>query len=1161
LRDLGSDRVSFRHDVLREWAIANLIHSDPTMVERLSLDRPAPASLARGIELAARMHLERSADSKPWQSLVERLSEGAHGSWRRAVLLALVRSEVGPELLTRASGFLLANRASMLRELIRIVMAVDVEPASKLFASVGVDPAAIPAGLYVPSGASWYRLISWLLSLKQGLPVAAIPEVVDLYTAWSIGVMGLDPLTPLLLQWLYRWLTEIETARDAETFSDWRAPFGGELDSDRFRSLESDLRSGFLLFCNRMPGLAVEYLRSLSQRRRNQDAVRSILKFRGSLAQAAPAELAELTASALIPKHRSEREREDRLLDEPFDYVDHKFIPASPAQGPFLELLTHAPQHGLSLINRLINHAILFYTRGRDYGANAITISSPDGDRTFPWMQSYGWSREWAGHGSVTSGLMALEAWAHHRIEAGEALDTVLTDVLGPRGSPAAYVLVTVDLVLSHWPKTRETAVPFLACPELLCIDRDRHLNDNLELPDYFGFKALQKEPVGAASQRDLRKRVSRRVSLDELLGKYAFGPDELRERLAALLHRAAARLGPPDEQSDLRDPNFMVVHALNLVDPNNWREVSVALTDDTQVPAHEYVSPAAESKHLAALQEAARDKNADRSMQAALGLALEDPSRSSPTFAAQAVTWAQGAATTPKSEDADENWMREQAVVTAAMVMMRDGGSELRKRHREWARSVFAQALQTKEDPVYRFRSGLRYNPIAIAFAGMAHSLKDRSATGDLRALLEIATRDNPAAAHGFGAAATTLASVDERLPRSALRCAFAASIRSSREWDLPKEEVAARSERKRQRVEAVVDAELAWLAGERPEPDWPAFPSETARARRGVRLRLGRGQQDRPAPQRSRPAEYTDHQAAALWLKNAVALVYVVQRPWIREVLRTYTGWTAGANGAGLNAYEEIADPPSEWNDAYFDLLARNLPGLDLSQIEQLALGPVSSMADESFFDVITQFLRSVDGVYFNDRGLQELIATSIRSALADRLMASGGWKRLCSSRSTSIEIHIGPAIAVLFFNDYGFGQATKCYLLPGGIDRVDSFLPVLEKLVAQSGTSLFIAVVTLNLLEVSPRSGHLAFMVAATNIWLESHTDDSGFWVDNDIGHRVCVWLEKVWRQAPALLDADKAIRIDVDRLLAALVSFGVADARRLEEALAGGLENGA
>ena len=43
-------------------------------------------------------------------------------------------------------------------------------------------------------------------------------------------MIGLDPLTPVLLKWLYRWLTEIETAQEAENFRDRREPFNGELD-------------------------------------------------------------------------------------------------------------------------------------------------------------------------------------------------------------------------------------------------------------------------------------------------------------------------------------------------------------------------------------------------------------------------------------------------------------------------------------------------------------------------------------------------------------------------------------------------------------------------------------------------------------------------------------------------------------------------------------------------------------------------------------------------------------------------------------------------------------------------------------------------------------------------------------------------------------------
>lgn len=173
---------------------------------------------------------------------------------------------------------------------------------------------------------------------------------------------------------------------------------------------------------------------------------------------------------------------------------------------------------------------------------------------------------------------------------------------------------------------------------------------------------------------------------------------------------------------------------------------------------------------------------------------------------------------------------------------------------------------------------------------------------------------------------------------------------------------------------------------------------------------------------------------------------------------------------------------------------------------------------------------------------------------------MMASSGWKHLEGSRSASIERHIGPAIAVLFFNEYGFTHPTACYVLQKGIDRLDAFFPVLEQLV-EHGPSLFVALVTLNLLEVSPRSAHLPFLVTAAKVWLRSYPDNSDFWVDYGIGLRVCVWIEEVRRQEPTMLDTNEEVRLDVDRLLAALISLGVADARRLEAALARGSGSGA
>ncbi len=1150
LRDLGGDRVSFKHDVLREWAIGSLLHAEPERIGQLPLARPASAAHARGVELAARMAIERSGDSKAWESLLQRLS-GAdmHGSWRRAALLALIRSEVSPELLTRAADYLFAGRGVLLRELIRVVIAVESEPAARLFSSIGINPATIPTSLHVPSGPSWYRLTVWILSLGDKLPNAAIPDAVDLFIAWSGGVLGVDPLTPVLQARLLGWLNEIETARDNATLKDLREPFGGEIDYDRMRSLESDIRSAFLLFASRTPQLAVDYLRRLGSRRRGEDAIHGILKFRGTLAQAAPAELAELTANALIrkPDKQDRRRRDER--EEPFEYVDHDFLPVSPSQGPFLDLLTHSPQHGLALIRRLVDHAVSFYSGGREPGADAITVVFCDSERSFPWQRSYYWSRDANGNYSVTSALMALEVWAHRRIEAGESFDTVLPDVLGPAGSPAAYLLIAVDLVLSHWPKSRDSAIPFLASPELLSLDRERQLHDGFEYPDFFGLKALQKEPSGTASLADLMKRPSRKVSLEYPLGNIAVhGPAATRKQLAELLRQVAERLGPPEPKSTMRDPRLMVVYALNLLDPANWQDATVTLRDGSTSSVRQYLSPEAERKHLEALQAESAPKNADTDMQLALNAALDDPSRSSPEFAAAAVKWAQS--TTDSQGSVDEARMRDQVIVAAAMIAMRDGDAELRASKAEWARGIFATVLGAETDPAPRFRDGLRFNSVAMAFVGTVHKARESARPEQIQGILRIAAHGDPAAAHGLGPVADVLAFIDERLLRAVLRCAFASCIQRGRNRDATDEERSSDRDQRRQKLDAAVDAEMAWLSGPGAEPEWPAFPGEEVRRRRHLRLPGSPAESREPA--KRPPDEYVHHQAAALWLRSANRLGDVSTHSWLRDIARVYGPWTMAANGAGLDQNEDIDNPPREWNNAYFDLLARALTGLSLPAIEQLALEPLVSLPDEPFFDAVADFVRSVDAVYFGGHGITETAAVAIRSKLVERLMESNGWTWMVTSRSPSIERHIGSAISTLFFNQNGYAPA-KCYVLPPGIDRIQPFLPVLERL-ARNGPSLSVASVAMNLLEVSPRPTHLPFVVAAAKSWVDHYPDDTRFWVDYGIGRRVCVWLENVLAQDTALLGENHPFRMDVDRILAALVRVGVVDARRIEQSFA-------
>ncbi len=1156
LRNLGIDRVAFRHDVLREWAIANAVHADLGLVDRLSLDRPATATLARGVELAARMAIERARDGASWHVLIERLSQtGVHRSWRRAALLALARSEAAEALLQRASPELFANGAVLLRELLRTVMAVEVIPASKAFAASGLDPALIPSSLNIPRGPAWTTLIIWLLSIGDNVPNEAVPEIVQLYAAFSVGTLGATDITRFTTRQIYRWLRQVEPG-DATPGSSVRPGFWTHFNRDGVQSVKSDLRDAFVMFARTTPDLAAEYLKAVGQSEHNEDVVRSILKMRGTLAQAAPAELADLTARALIAEPRRRERYFDRGREEAFTYLDHEFLHASPAQGPFFELLTSSPKDGLALVHRLVAHAVAHRSRGADPGANRLALSLPEGECTFPWTQTYFWARN-SDYYAVTSALMALEAWSHRRIETGAAFETVLTDVLGPPGSCAAYLLVAVDLVISHWPKSLDVAAAFLGCPELLCIDRTRQVHDRVEMPDFFGLSALRSEPWGGVSAGELKRRSSRRTTLDELIGNFTLlASPEQYTRLRTLLAEAAARLGKPGAGAHLGNPEFMVQYALNLADVSNWQDIEVTLKDGSTGTARRYLSPAAEQSHLQALRDAATHTSTDFEMQSALSVAVDAPTRLLPEGRSAAVAWARRSSSAPvevQSEDAGEQRMRKEAVLTAAMIVMRDGDDALRAEHGEWARFQLNETLKAvDDDPAHQIREGLRFNPTAIAYAGLIHALRHRYTPDDMRALLEVAAAGNHAAARGFGAAVVALEIIDSRLPRAILRCAFGACVVENRIWDAPSQEaVDASKARGLERARAAITAEMAWLYGTATEPQWPRFPAEPAQPKRRLTY-SGHHVAAPKLPEAMASTEHANHQAAALWLRQVRGLSDDSLRVWLSKVVNTYMPWTTAANGAELDDGEETDHPPFEWNDTFFAVVARCIVGLSTHEVTELAVRHIVKLPDQNFYDVLADFLRSLDAVYFAGGNISTEVAVDVRRAFAERMLTTHGWVHLSRSKDFSIEMHLGPAIAVLFFNDHTFGQGSKCYLFEKGVEGIAPFLPVLGKLV-QEGPSPFVALVLLNLLEVAPRAEQLEVLVTAGSAWIEVYPDFRKLWLDHGVGRRWCLLIEAIRVCSPASVSHNAPLRSTIDGLVAALIALGVPEATRLEEEL--------
>jgi hypothetical protein len=301
LRQISSVRAEPAHDVLRDWAIGCLLHEEPEHFAAMALENAAPLRLVRGVEFAARLYAESGGDATAWRALLDLVSTpGAHGSWRRAVLLALARSERAEEILNRCLPALAANNAESLADLVRAAIAVDSQPAAPLWAALGADTTKLTDDFVAPRGPAWPNMIVWSLAIGNRLPHAAVPQFVDLYSRWCSALAGLDHLSTLLVARLYAWLVEVEAKnhpRESRLIAWKEAQEPTRLSMTP--SQESDLRTAFLMWCKLRPADANAYLQGVVNHPHRHVLFRRLLSFVGTAPYAAPQAIADLFLQAL----------------------------------------------------------------------------------------------------------------------------------------------------------------------------------------------------------------------------------------------------------------------------------------------------------------------------------------------------------------------------------------------------------------------------------------------------------------------------------------------------------------------------------------------------------------------------------------------------------------------------------------------------------------------------------------------------------------------------------------------------------------------------------------------------------------------------------------------------------------------------------------------
>lgn len=1166
LESLREDRagatVAFWHDTLRDWTIAFLLEEQPDRLKTLDAERPLPAALARGMEIRARLTLDADETGESWLSLLRDVEQdGRHGSWRRPVLLALPRSDNAIALLDRLETPLVADKACRLRELIRLMIAVEslsiAEIVSRL-QSPTLDIGNLPTDMVIAAGPSWAPLVCWVVARLDRLPSAAIPDVTKLFQLWLLTTHAQElEINNSIVEALYGWLTRIEEAMRPIAVRDGRDLPEVDLDFGHMQDVNEDVRMTFLSFCHLRPDLAARYLSETDPGRHHE--ARAILRFPGSAARAAPAALVDFALSVIIPKQDALRSRRrDFGPFGVFDIMDYASL--SPGQGPFFELLDHAPAEGLRLVREIVEYATEWYReewRRDRHSLPVLTIPFPGGPKSFEGsFEIYQWARGGMGPLVAASALMALEAWGHREIEKGRPFSEVLHDVLGPSGSSVSFVCVAVDLALSHWGVVAEAAWPLLASAELLYFDHNRWTRD---VAGVARFDLAEPEPAAWKVKRaDLVARPSRRCQLTDAIGVLTLeGPVELHGMMSAALGDECKRiesLSHPSDGDALNGLHATAQRALRMSDTRNWMRKTVT-QDGREIQGYQFQPTAEEEARLEEAREPSNANVADLVMRLRLQEALADPAKSNPTIVAEGVAWARTQPTVPDGEDEDDfdrKW-RARAIVTAAAIAGRDAEGPEREELLAWALPVLQEAATSEDDDLSSYvTKHVWSNTAAIAAVGFAGIYCKSRDTEARDTLLVLASRQEQSILHALGNELSSFSRIDDRFVQSLVRIILGSAVRP-RHGDVPEQDQRNR-EAFAQHVKELIEAEKQWLSGALSQPPWPHLVGWQSRRKRGIRIAPDPFIEEIETEQEAPPEFFIDEHAIGTLASHLLPLSVGEEPDWIISFGRHLMGWTIDANnGPPGDDQHDRENRPCTWNAHFFGFLGTLCAALPFARAQQVFIEPLTHLHDEAYCDAMAWFLRAFDHASLAIGTRQPENAAAVRAVLVERLQRSRMMRYLNDRHSFSTERHLADALNALFFQQPNWASGGRPYIPKKWLGLVEH-IPVLMPVVNSAPLSGYLTVMFLSLVESFPCAALASYVVQVFASRCEAYGADPGFWSEHDLGARFCAWFDNALTDDPGTVNVFGQLGAQLGQCLDVMVRAGVPSARTLEARIA-------
>jgi hypothetical protein len=384
-------------------------------------------------------------------------------------------------------------------------------------------------------------------------------------------------------------------------------------------------------------------------------------------------------------------------------------------------------------------------------------------------------------------------------------------------------------------------------------------------------------------------------------------------------------------------------------------------------------------------------------------------------------------------------------------------------------------------------------------------------------------------------------------------VRIALAASIYTVRQGNNDLDAIpdyqaqeAARKRADRERRQSAVDAELAWLAGQSPEPSWPELPPpDEPLPRRRLPIGTVTIEPDNPAPRR---VLALDDSSAAKVMEVAVDLWRDSNPERLGDLVCHAWPWTALANGVGASEDSEPGKRAYEWNHTYFPVALAAAVALGPENIPAYVTERLAELPEERLLMAAGATLRELDQLWLGSHAIADDIAVPVRDGIARQVRGTWRWRRLTAEPSTGIASDAAEAVAAMFMCNYSFGKMNS-YVLPPGMPRADQCMAHLAQAAVEAAGSTFVALAMLNLLEVEPHPSRLSILAGVVVAWWNAHGANADFWTNYGVARRVCDWIDR------GVLDAgvDTAVlaRQELTSILDVLLRCGGPSARALEE----------